>query len=114
MPSALSKSIFGAQYLQGRHHPYPLHLACFRAYASTRRLPGELQGSILGPWLAVAQVGVSPTRVCDIAESLLTALTNPAGSIQLIGSFSTYPYRFVSLPLNLIGSLLVHLPTSGS
>ena len=31
--------IFGAQHLQGRLHPLPLHLACFRAYASTRLLP---------------------------------------------------------------------------
>ena len=39
MPSALTKLIFGAQHLHGRHHPLPLHLACFRAYASISLLP---------------------------------------------------------------------------
>lgn len=30
---------FGAQHLQGRFHPLPLHLACFCAYASIGLLP---------------------------------------------------------------------------
>jgi len=38
-PSALSNAVFGALHLQGRHHPLPLHLACFHAYAPTRLLP---------------------------------------------------------------------------
>jgi hypothetical protein len=60
--------IFGAQHLQGRLHPLPLHLACFRAYASTRPLPFAPQGSILGSWLATTQVGFAPTRLRDIAK----------------------------------------------
>ena len=48
---------FGAQHLQGRHHPLPLHLACFRAYASTRPLPATPQGSILGSRLTITQAG---------------------------------------------------------
>ncbi len=59
---------FGAQHLQGRLHPLPLHLACFRAYASTRPLPFTPQGSILGSRLAITQVGMSPTRLRGIAE----------------------------------------------
>jgi hypothetical protein len=47
---------------------YLLHLACFRAYASTRPLPFVPQGSILGSWLATTQVGVPPTRLRDIAK----------------------------------------------
>lgn len=38
----------------------------------------------------------------------------PIGSITFIGSPSTYPYRLGPSPLNPIGSLLVHLPTSAS
>lgn len=34
----------------------------------------------------------------------------PFVSIRFTGSFSTYPYRFVSPPLKSIGSLLNHLP----
>src|SRR5690606_11231426 len=64
--------IFGALYLQGRLHPLPLHLACFPAYASTRLLPGKLQGWILGSWLTFTQVGVPPTKVRGIAKPLLT------------------------------------------
>ncbi len=60
--------IFGAQHLQGRLHPLPLHLACFRAYASTRPLPCAPHGSILGSWLATTQVGFAPTRLRDIAK----------------------------------------------
>ena len=60
--------IFGAQHLQGRLHPLPLHLACFRAYASTRLLPAAPQGSILGSWLATTQVGLAPTRTRGLAR----------------------------------------------
>jgi hypothetical protein len=60
--------LFGAQHLQGRLHPLPLHLACFRAYASTRLLPDAPQGSILSSWLAITQVGLAPTRLRGIAE----------------------------------------------
>ena len=67
-PSALSNGNFGALHLQGRLHPLPLHLACFRAYASARLLPDTQQGSILGPWLAVTQVGFPPTKVRGIAK----------------------------------------------
>ena len=59
---------FGAQHLQGRLHPLPLHLACFRAYASTRPLPVAPQGSILGSRLTITQVGFAPTRLRDIAK----------------------------------------------
>jgi hypothetical protein len=59
---------FGAPHLQGRHHPLPLHLACFRADASARLLPVAQQGSILGSWLAITQVGLPPTKVRGIAK----------------------------------------------
>jgi hypothetical protein len=59
---------FGAQHLQGRLHPLPLHLACFRAYASTRPLPVAPQDSILGSRLTMTQVGFAPTRLRDIAK----------------------------------------------
>jgi hypothetical protein len=60
--------IFGAQHLQGRLHPLPLHLACFRAYASTRLLPVTPQGSILGSRLTITQAGLAPTRTRDLAR----------------------------------------------
>jgi len=60
--------IFGAQHLQGRLHPLPLHLGRFRAYASTRPLPCAPQGSILGSRLTITQVGLAPTRLRDIAK----------------------------------------------
>ena len=66
---------FGALHLQGRHHPLPLHLACFRAYASTRLLPDAQQGSILGSWLAITQVGFTPTKVRGIAKPLLSPIS---------------------------------------
>ena len=45
--------ISGFNYLQGQPDLFPLHLAFFRAYASSVPLPKHLQGSISGPWLAV-------------------------------------------------------------
>ena len=60
--------IFGAQHLQGRLHPLPLHLACFRAYASTRLLPAVPQGSILGSRLTITQAGFSPARTRGLAR----------------------------------------------
>ncbi len=60
--------IFGAQHLQGRHHPLPLHLACFRAYASTRPLPATPQGSILGSRRTITQAGVPPARTRGLAR----------------------------------------------
>lgn len=60
--------IFGAQHLQGRHHPLPLHLACCRAYASTRLLPVAPQGSIPGSRLAITQAGVPPARTRGLAR----------------------------------------------
>ncbi len=70
-PSALSNDkIFWAQHLQGRLHPLPLHLACFRAYASTRLLPVAPQGSILGSRRTITQAGFPPrynTRPCQAA-----------------------------------------------
>ena len=45
--------ISGLNDLQGQHDLFPLHLASFRAYASSVPLPEYLQGSISGPWLAV-------------------------------------------------------------
>jgi hypothetical protein len=65
---------FGAPHLQGRHHPLPLHLACFRAYASTGPLPRRLQGSIPGSWLAITRAGFSPARMCGIAKPLLARI----------------------------------------
>ena len=59
---------FGTLHLHGRHYPFPLHLACFRAYASRSRLPVPLQGSIPGPGLAVTRAGVPPARLRDIAK----------------------------------------------
>jgi hypothetical protein len=60
---------FGTQRLQGQHHLLPLHLASFRAYASSAPLPGHLQGSIPGPSLTVTRVGFPPTRLRDLARS---------------------------------------------
>ena len=60
--------IFGAQHLQGRLHPLPLHLACFRAYASTRLLPVAPQGSILGSRLTITQAGLAPARTRGLAR----------------------------------------------
>ena len=59
---------FGAQHLQGRLHPLPLHLACFRAYTSTRPLPETPQGSILGSRLTITQAGFSPARTRGLAR----------------------------------------------
>ena len=59
---------FGAQHLQGRLHPLPLHLACFRAYTSTRLLPDAPQGSILGSRRTITQAGLSPARTRDLAR----------------------------------------------
>ncbi len=59
---------FGALHLQGRLHPLPLHLACFRAYASACLLPVTRQGSIPGSWLAFTRAGFSPARVGGIAK----------------------------------------------
>ena len=59
---------FGAQHLQGRLHPLPLHLACFRAYTSTRPLPDTPQGSILGSRLTITQAGLSPARTRGLAR----------------------------------------------
>jgi hypothetical protein len=60
-PSASSNDgLFGTHYLHGRLYPLPLHLASFRAYASIKLLPAQLQGSIPGPWLAVTLGGPSP------------------------------------------------------
>ena len=60
--------IFGAQHLQGRLHPLPLHLACFRTYASTRLLPAAPQGSILGSRLTITQAGLAPARTRGLAR----------------------------------------------
>jgi len=60
-PSALSNAVIsGLLHLHGRLSAGPLHLACFRAYASSVPLPPHLQGSIPGPWLAATQAGVPP------------------------------------------------------
>ena len=60
--------IFGAQHLQGRLHPLPLHLACLSAEASTRLLPTAPQGSILGSRLTITQAGLSPARTRGLAR----------------------------------------------
>lgn len=57
--------------LHGRHHPLPLRLACFLAYASSYPLLDNLQGWILGLWLAVTKAGFTPARLCDIAKPQL-------------------------------------------
>jgi hypothetical protein len=59
---------FETQHLHGRLYPLPLLLACFRAYASSHLLLYDLQGSILGMWLAVTKAGLSSARICDIAQ----------------------------------------------
>ena len=61
-------SISGLNYLQGQHYLCPLHLASFRAYASSTPLPDCLQGSIPGPWLAVTWAGFAPARLRGIAK----------------------------------------------
>jgi hypothetical protein len=35
-------------------------------------LPSYLQGPILGLWLAVTEAGISPARICDIAQLQLS------------------------------------------
>jgi hypothetical protein len=60
--------LFGAQHLQGRLHPLPLHLACLSAEASTRLLPVTPQGSILGSWRTITQAGLSPARTRGLAR----------------------------------------------
>jgi hypothetical protein len=60
--------IFGAQHLQGRLHPLPLHLACASAEASTRLLPVTPQGSILGSRLTITQAGLAPARTRGLAR----------------------------------------------
>jgi hypothetical protein len=67
-PSPLPTVLFGAQHLQGRLHPLPLHLACLRAYASTCPLPSTPQGSILGSRLTIAQAGLPPARTRGLAR----------------------------------------------
>ena len=59
---------FGTPHLHGRRYPLPLLLACFRAYASSTRLPARLQGSIPGPWLTVTGAGFTPARIGGIAQ----------------------------------------------
>jgi len=60
--------IFGAQHLQGRHHPLSLHLACFRDYAPMRLLPATPQGSILGSRRTITQAGFPPARTRNLAR----------------------------------------------
>ncbi len=67
-PSALPTVLYGAQHLQGRLHPLPLHLACFRAYASTCPLPSTPQGSILGSRRTITQAGFPPARTRGLAR----------------------------------------------
>ncbi len=67
-PSALPTVLFGAQHLKGRLHPLPLHLACFRAYATTRLLPVTPQGSILGSRLTITQAGFTLARSRGLAR----------------------------------------------
>ena len=64
----LLRGHFGTQHLHGRLYPLPLHLACFRAYASSALLPACLQGSIPGLWLAVTRTGLTPARLHNIAQ----------------------------------------------
>jgi hypothetical protein len=59
---------FGAQHLEGRLHPLPLHLACLSAEASTRLLPVTPQGSILGSWRTITQEGFTPARTRGLAR----------------------------------------------
>ena len=63
------RKIFGAQHRRGRHYPLPLHLACFRTYASTCPLPSTPQGSILGSRRTITQAGLSPARTRGLARS---------------------------------------------
>jgi len=60
--------LFGAQHLQGRLHPLPLHLACFRTYASTCPLPSTPQGSILGSRRTITQAGFPPASSRGLAR----------------------------------------------
>jgi hypothetical protein len=63
------KTDFGTNSVQGQHHLLPLHLASFRAYASSTPLPEHLPGSIPGPWLGVTWTGFAPARLRDSAKS---------------------------------------------
>jgi hypothetical protein len=76
-------SISGLNDLQGQHHPFPLHLASFCAYASSTPLPKHLQGSIPGPWLAVTWAGFAPARLRGIAKPQPPVL--PAGAGCRVG-----------------------------
>lgn len=58
---------FGTFHLHGRLHPLPLHLASFRAYASSDASLPRLPGSIPDPWLAVIWAGFPPTGLHGMA-----------------------------------------------
>ncbi len=91
--------IFGAQHLQGRHRPLPLHLACFRAYASTRLLPVAPQGSILGSRLTITQAGLAPTRTRGLARPHCPPI-DPKGKVK-----KRYPYEEMNTPYDKLKSL---------
>jgi len=55
-----------------------------------------------------------PNRSSGTGIERIKGPNKPNGSLQLIGLLPTYPYKFTSPPKNLIGSLLMNLPTSGS
>jgi len=66
--------------LQGQPHLLPLHLASFRAYASSTSLPMCLQGSIPGSWLAITWTGFPPASLCSIARPQRLFNQTPRGA----------------------------------
>ena len=66
--------------LQGQPHLLPLHLASFRAYASSTSLPICLQGSIPGSWLAITWTGFPPASLCSIARPQRLFNQTPRGA----------------------------------
>src|SRR5450759_3187917 len=86
--------------LQGQPHLLPLHLASFRAYASSTSLPICLQGSIPGSWLTITWTEFPPASLCSIARPQRLF-------IPVIRAFLSFPiarlayvkFRFVCCPL---------------
>ena len=79
---ARQRAVAGLIYLHGHPHPFPLHLAPFRAYASSIPLPKYLQSSIPGPWPMVSWARFAPAR--------LPSITKPQPQIALASGRRTF------------------------
>ncbi len=104
---------FGTLHLHGRLYPLPLLLACFRTYASSSLLPYYLQGSILGLWLAVTETGLSPARICDIAQPQpkpdpVLRIANAIGAFALLFLLSHCSY-VKAIYINIRNGIIIFL-----